>query len=302
MTAAAEALRFQIGARTIFSVPRRLRRVALSLEEALAAGSPTVSPLTALEEGVRITSVPERLAGEFGWAGWIVYVRQRYVRHYADLTIGHVAWLAGLSANARSALRRKQKKLAQHPNGVAISGFRTVAELAEFHALARPLAALTYQERLLGSGLPDTPDFLARQAALAAEDRVRAWLMTLGGRPIAYLWCSAEGDALCYDYVGHDPALAELSPGTVLHAAAFEDLFAEGRFRLFDFSEGEGQHKRQFATGGVPCVDLLLLRPTLANRALVAALGSFDRAVAVAKRMATGPALAGLARRVRRAA
>ena len=130
---------------------------------------------------------------------------------------------------------------------------------------------------------------------------VRAWLMTLGGRPIAYLWCSAEGDALRYDYVGHDPALSEWSPGTVLHAAAFEELFAERRFRRFDFTEGEGQHKRQFATGGEPCVDLLLLRATAVNRAALGALKSFDGGVGALKRVAARPALAAFAKRVRRA-
>ena len=79
-----------------------------------------------------------------------------------------------------------------------------------------------------------------------------------------------------------------------------QDLFGEGRFAAFDFTEGEGQHKRQFATGGVACVDLLLLRPTVANRAVMAALGGFDGAVALAKRGVRGAGLEGLAKRIRR--
>ena len=51
---------------------------------------------------------------------------------------------------------------------------------------------------------------------LAAEDRVRAWLLEIGGVPAAYLYCPAESDTLLYQYVGHDPAFAELSPGSVL--------------------------------------------------------------------------------------
>jgi hypothetical protein len=62
-------------------------------------------------------------------------------------------------------------------------------------------------------------------------------------------------------HVGHDPAFNDLSPGAVLQLEAMRDC-SPRPLRRFDFTEGEGQHKRQFATGGVACVDLLLLRPT----------------------------------------
>ena len=140
---------------------------------------------------------------------------------------------------------------------------------------------------------------MARLQMLAAADGVRGWLLLIGGEPAAYLCCTAQGSALRYDYVGHDPALNDLSPGTVLQAAAMEALFAD-RFARFDFTEGEGQHKRLFSTGGVDCVDVLLLRPTLANRMTLAALTGFDGAMARAKRAARHPALAAMARRVRR--
>ncbi|MBN8839221.1 MAG: hypothetical protein J0I25_03360, partial [Sphingomonadales bacterium] len=58
---------------------------------------------------------------------------------------------------------------------------------------------------------------------------------------------------------------------------------------------------RALASGGLACRDLLLLRPTLANRASVAAVGGFDAAMRVAARAARAPALAGIARRIRRA-
>ena len=79
------------------------------------------------------------------------------------------------------------------------------------------------------------------------------------------------------------------------------DAMTEGRFARMDFTSGEGQHKRTFATDGVPCVDLLLLRPTLANRLVLGALDRFDRAMALGKRAAAIPALRPLTQRLRRA-
>lgn len=294
-------LRFRVGARTLFSIPRRLHRVALSLDQVLAGEPPVLPALHSRAQGLLVSSLPEALVAQAVQPGLTAFVRQRYTRYYADLGTNYEKWVAGLSGNTRSSLKRKRKKLLQHPDKLAVRLFRTPDDMIDFHALACPLAALTYQHRLLGAGLPDKPEFLDRMRALAAQDRVRAWLMMLGERPVAYLSCSGEGASLRYDYVGHDPALNDLSPGTVLHAAAFEALFAERRFARFDFTEGEGQHKRQFATGGVPCVDLLLLRPTIANHAALGALGGFDRAVTAGKRLAAIPGLAGWARRMRRA-
>jgi CelD/BcsL family acetyltransferase involved in cellulose biosynthesis len=86
----------------------------------------------------------------------------------------------------------------------------------------------------------------------------------------------------------------------VLQLEAMQDLFGEARFAAFDFTEGEGQHKRQFATGGVACVDVLLLRPGLVNRAVIAGLARFNGAVALLKRVVQGAGLGGLAKRLRR--
>ena len=131
-------------------------------------------------------------------------------------------------------------------------------------------------------------------------DQVRGWLLFVDGRPISYLYAPAEGDTLIYAYLGYDPDFADFSPGTVLQLEAMRQLMEEGRFRLFDFTEGEGQHKRQFATGGVDCVDLLLVRPTLANLLAGHSLNGFDRAVALARRAVHSLGIEGAVRRLRR--
>lgn len=299
MTVSTSALRLQVGARTLATLPRRLRRVSMTLEDALAGAAPALPSLAPGDHGYLLTSLSNTAAIE--WPH-LRHLRQRYVRHFVDLAAGEAAWRAALSGQARSGLRRKARRLAAADGGTLdVRRYRTPAELAVFQPLARQVSRLTYQEKLLGAGLPEDAAWLAAAAARAARDEVRAWLLFLAGRPIAYLWCGAEGGSLRYDFVGHDPAHAALSPGTVLMEAALADLFAD-RFRRFDFTEGEGQHKRTLASAGVPCRDLLLLRPTLGNRAAVATLAGFEAGLALARRAAAAPALAGVARAVRRAA
>ncbi|WP_235512441.1 GNAT family N-acetyltransferase [Sphingomonas sp. Leaf17] len=303
MSAVPWPLKLQVGARRLATIRRRLVRVPFSLDMVRAGVMPVLPTLPSSADGYLVTSLPVALVGDATarMPGALVHVTQRYVRYHADLSIGHGSWLAGLSTNARAAIRRKTRRLAEANGGrIDVRACRDVAGLATFYESARAVSATTYQERLIGDGLPDDAESRSTLAALAAAGCVRAWLLFMGDRPAAYLWCSVEGDVVRYDHVGHDPAFAALSPGAVLHAAAMRDLQDEGGFRWFDFTEGEGQHKRQFATGGTPCVDLLMLRRTPGNRATVAVLAGFAGAVGLAKRLVAHPRLTAFAKRVRR--
>ena len=296
-------LKFQIGARTLMAISRSLVRVPMSLDEALEGRLPVLPALDRAAHGYSVTSLPEaRMAAMVDASGgMIAFVRQRYTRHYTDLGGGFDAWFGALSGNARSQLKRKAKKIAGVSGGALdVRRFRAPGEMEAFHDVARRIALRTYQERLMGAGLPDSADFVAAMVRGAAADRVRAWLLYIAGEPAAYLYCPARGGTLIYEYVGHDPAFSDLSPGQVLQMEAFRDLFGEGRWSRFDFTEGEGQHKRQFATGGVACVDLLLLRPSLANRVTTLALGGFNRGVTAGKRAVNAAGLERLAKRLRR--
>lgn len=303
MTATTLPLKFQIGARTLARVDRRLWRVPLSLADALDGRLPILPPLGPADDGYLVTSLPVERAAALSTVagGLIVFERQRYTRHWIDLTIGHDAYLARLSANTRSGIKRKTRKLAEASGGTPdIARFRTPDELAAFHPLARAVSATTYQERLMEAGLPDTPDFRTRTLQQAAAGDIRAWLLSVGGRPVAYLYCPVVQGTVLYQYLGHDPAFNDLSPGAVLQMAAMRDLLDEGGLDRFDFTEGDGQHKRQFATDGVACTDLLLLRPTLANRLTLGALRAFDGGAAGAKRVVERLGLQDWAKRIRR--
>ncbi len=303
MPASEISLPLRIGARTLVTLRRRLVRRGLSLKEALDGGAPALPPLGQGEHGYLVTALPAAALAPLvaRHAGLKPFVRQRYRRFHARLDLDFETYLAGFSAKSRSTCRRKLKKLAERSGGTLdLRCYRSEEEIALFHAEARILSARTYQERLLDAGLPDGPEALAEMRALARAGRARGWLLFLDGAPIAYLWAPAEGTTLIYAHLGHDPDFAEYSPGIVLQLEAMRQLMAEKAFRLFDFTEGEGQHKSLFATGGVDCLDLLLLRPTAGNLLAGFALNGFDRGVALAKKAATALGLKRALRRLRR--
>ena len=303
MNAVSMPLRFQIGARTLVSIQRQLVRVSLTLDEALEGRLPALPTLDRAAHGYQITSLPEDRIDAMTFAGgdMITFVRQRYTRRYTDLTVGFDAYLDAMSSNARSSLKRKSKKVATVSGGqLDIRRFRTPNEMTVFHDVARRISLRTYQEKLLGDGLPEDSAFLRSMYQLAAADSVRGWLLYIAGEPAAYLYCPIDAGIVRYDHVGHDPAFSDLSPGGVLQLEAMRDLFAEGGLQRFDFTEGDGQHKRQFATGGIACLDMLLLRANLANRLTTTALGTFDGAAALGKAATRKLGLQKIAKKLRR--
>ena len=283
---AGTAIDFTLGSRRLLSVPRQLSTWAFSLDEALAGALPPAPDCG--RDGVRVLSAPTARLGEVStrFPGFVAGGRQDYRRHYIDMRQSFADYMAQFSGKTRSTLRRKAKKLAEETGGYAVSEHRSPAEIEAFLAAALPLSAKTYQARLLGAGLPEGPE--ARRAMLdAAEaDRMRAFLLHAGGEAVAYLALPVTDETLVYAHLGYDPDWARLSPGTVLQMDALERLFAEDRYRWFDFTEGDGAHKELFGTGHAACSTLVLLEPTLANRTLLGARAGFDASVAQAKTLA----------------
>jgi CelD/BcsL family acetyltransferase involved in cellulose biosynthesis len=205
-------------------------------------------------------------------AGFVRFVSQQYRRFYANLAGPFDAYEARFSAKTRATLRRKVRKFAElSGDATDFRVFRTPAEFEAFRALAVPLSATTYQDRLLDAGLPDDDRFWASIGARAAADSVRGYLLCHHGNAVAYLCCPVTDGIVKYDFVGYAPEYRAHSPGTVLQWLALKDLMAERRFRMFDFTPGEGQHKEMFATDEVRCADVFLLRPSPGVLALLSA-------------------------------
>lgn len=190
----------------------------------------------------------------------ILYTPRQYERFSIDLSGSFDGYMAGFSGKTRSGLRRKLRKFVEASGGAADwRQYHTPEELAIFFDLARTVSARTYQERLLGVGLPAHRAFINSSLTLSKAGNVRAYLLFLQGKPVSYLYCPINDGIVAYDYLGYDPTYSSLSPGTVLQLLALEALFAEQRFIAFDFTEGGGQHKELFSTDSRLCGDVYVL-------------------------------------------
>lgn len=193
--------------------------------------------------------------------GVLRYSPRRYLHATVDLRDDLERFWGHLSSKSRTTLRRKLRRcreaLGQNFNVVV---FERPDEISRFFHDARLVAAKTYQEHLLKAALPDTSDYRSRVTNLAGERRFVGFILYDGSLPIAYMACPVHGAAALYEYVGFDPKYQALSPGTVLLVNAMEHLASASQVDWFDFTEGDGEHKRAFATQLTPARDVYYFR------------------------------------------
>jgi CelD/BcsL family acetyltransferase involved in cellulose biosynthesis len=230
--------------------------------------------------------------------GSLVYSPKQFPRYYVDLTMTFEAYLEKFSAKTRSTLRRKVRKFQEFSGGMLdCREYRTPSEFEEFYALAIDLSRQTYQHRLLDKGLPTSESFLSSARTLSSLNKIRAYLLFHDGRPVAYLYCPIADGVLIYAYLGYDAKYSEWSCGTVLQYLVLQRLFAERTLGIFDFTEGDGESKRLFATGMTLCAQILCFRLTPRNFLLVGShamlASTSDRLVKLLDRL-------GLKRRIKR--
>ncbi|HSI16797.1 MAG TPA: GNAT family N-acetyltransferase [Sphingomonas sp.] len=273
--------------------------MSLTLAEAIEGRVPTLPPLPRDAQGYLITSLPEDRSAALANA-MIPYVRRRYVRHWVDLTAGFAPYWQTITADMRTSVTRQTAKIGCVSGGALdVRRCHNPDDLTRFHDVARRISLRTYQDRM-GRGLPDDATFLRRMYADAAAGVARGWLLYIAGEPAAYLYATIEAGTVIHRHAGCDPAFADLAPGAVLQLEALRDLFAERAPKRFDFANAVGV--QALASTGLPCVDLLLLRPSLANRAATVAQGTLDRAATLARRSVERLGLERLASRFRREA
>lgn len=267
--------KFQLSDWTLFSVSLRLQvRAEKSIGETRPMETPS-PPTDELIEGsqgflIRGQPIAAKLPAISRIGDYLCYVPLQYPHCYIDLHLSFESYRNKFSSKTRSTLNRKVRKYAEHCGGtIPWKTYKTPGEMRDFFRLAGTVSKLTYQERLLDAGLPDTEDFIRQAESLAADQRVRAYILFDGEQPVSYLYCPVYEDVLIYSYLGYAPNYLQMSVGTVLQWLAVEQLFTEARFRYFDFTEGQSDHKRLFATHQRQCANVFLVKRTFRNMAVI---------------------------------
>lgn len=267
--------KYQLGEITLFktAVPLHVRRWKLADSSNIPNPDDIVNePLASDRQGHILRNIPvaDDLPLQATVGDFLRYAVFQYQHCYIDLQQSYDGYLSQFSSKTRSTLRRKIKKYREFSGGdIRWATYAKPEEMRTFYAHARTVSALTYQEKLLDVGIPDSEEFAQQLERLAEQDLVRGYILFHEDKPVSYLYSPIEESALVYAHLGYDPEYAKQSVGTVLQSLVIEQLCDEQRFKYFDFTEGQSAHKRLFASHQVKRANILYLKNTFKNRLLI---------------------------------
>jgi hypothetical protein len=282
-TLRAVPFKFQLSDLTLFSLAVPLQVRAESLADATPPATSLAPPVEELMKGsegfvVRGLPLQEEARVLTRTGDFFCYVPSQYQHCYIDLSQSFEDYQKKFSSKTRSTINRKIKKYAEYSGGtIRWKSYKSPDEVREFFGLARAVSKSSYQERLLDSGLPNSEEFVRGAVAIAGEDRIRAYLLFDGERPVSYLYCPVTDGILSYAYLGYDPEYMDKSVGMVLQWLALQELFGERCYRYFDFTEGQSDHKRLFSTHQRLCGNVFMLRRSLRNGVIIYSHLAMDR-------------------------
>lgn len=268
-------IKLQLGDKTLLASKLWLQVREVGLDDTTPPVAEPIPPadfLQANSQGFLIRSL--RIAGKQPvlrrQRDYLCYVSSQHQRYYIDMRQSFAEYKGKFSSKTRSTLNRKVKKYAEHCGGnISWKVYQSADEMSEFFRFARAVSRITYQEKLLDAGLPDSEEFLLVMKQLAQQGHIRGFILFHQDQPVSYLYCPVSNSVLIYAFLGYDPAYMSFSVGTILQWLALEHLFEEGLFRFFDFTEGESEHKKLFATHSIQCANVFFLRSNLRNKFLL---------------------------------
>lgn len=263
-------LRFESGGLNRFPVDFK----AISCQYGAADRPPLVHDFDTLPAGVDVVLYPacpvENHLARLSFGNHVFGYTRRFTNFVVDIKDSYETYWNRFSSKSRWVYKTKAKKLSKACAGkITYRQCRSAEEMKEFYDLARKVELGSFQEKVLRNGIPDDPLFFKEMMELASNGNVRGYLLIVKEKPVAYLYCLATPQTLFHETSGYDPAFATYSPGVLLQQYALQEIFAERRFRLFDFSSGGGQHKEFFSTRRLDRADVYIFRKTLRNVAIV---------------------------------
>ena len=205
--------------------------------------------------------------------GTIRYVPHRGTQFYIEFKGTFEDYLKGWSRQSRYKIRRDVRRFRNVSGGtIDCRTYRSAAEISKFYTLA---VSVSRRSRHYSSGIGLRESAESETALLvdAASSNVEGYLLFFSDQPIAYALCRIYEDVVTYAVAGYDADFADHRPGAILLYLMIEKLYAERRFRIFDFTAGTDYYayKEQFASGRIRCARVLWFRPSFRNLSLVLA-------------------------------
>jgi hypothetical protein len=171
-----------------------------------------------------------------------------------------------MSSDRRIETRRRVRKLQSHPAGEPrFVCYRGESELDHLFRDAEAIAKKTYQ-RGLGAGFADDSAVRQRLGLAAEKGWLRANLLYIGDRPVAFWIGMLYNGVFVSEYMGYDPEFRQVSPGMVLIMHVIEGFCnrANGdEVKELDFGLGHAEYKGALCSKSWLEAPIYIFSPTL---------------------------------------
>ena len=188
-----------------------------------------------------------------------------------------------MSSDRRIETRRRVRKLQTHPAGEPkIICYRHESELGCLFHEAEEIAKKTYH-RGLGVGFADKPDVRARLELAAKKGWLRANVLYIGERPVAFWIGMLYHGSFISEYMGYDPEFRRFSPGMVLIMKVIEGFCSAATgdaVKDLDFGLGDAEYKSALCSEKWMEAPVYIFSPTLRGlklKAMRSATRAIDR-------------------------
>ncbi len=173
------------------------------------------------------------------------------------------------SAKVRKNLRWQSRRMVKdHPGAVVLRCYQFPPELDKLFRDVEQIASKTYQ-RGLGVGFVDSPSMRERLYLEARHGWLRAYLLYIQDRPVAFWIGKRYGETFYSDFMGYDADFGRYSPGMYVVTNVIEGMYeSQDRPQSIDFGLGDAQYKAVLADIEWQEGSLYVFAPTLKGFAL----------------------------------
>lgn len=197
-------------------------------------------------------------------------------------------FLQSLSKNEKSNFRKISKRLGKK-YGEALA-IRCFSKKADIDIILRDMEEIESKTYHRGLGVGFVNDLrIRRRYELAAERQwLRAYILYLERKPVAFYSGCCGGNTLFWEYTGFDPSYYYYKPGFYLQMKIIEELCRNKDISVLDFGLGDARHKRIFCKECHLEGPVYIFAPTLRGLTLNAFWSAVAGLDQMAKRMVTG--------------
>jgi hypothetical protein len=190
------------------------------------------------------------------------------------------AFLSNRSAKTRQTVQRQNRKLERaYGDGLRLVRFDRADQAGD---LARDLETVAARSWQRGVGRGYHSDAAGRALSELALSRgwLRAWLLYLNGRPVAFWSGTTYAGTFATGTPGFDPDYTKDSVGRYTMFRMLEDVFSDERVSRLDLGQGDAEYKQAFGPERIDETDVIVL----AKRPRAVALGLLSSGVSIVNR------------------